>query len=103
MTAPGQTQGACHVVDGDKLPAAAGGVPGVCATIESAMGEHAPKLHYSVEVRVLSKSALVATVSAGGKQLARQQLAVMDRNLNAASIRRFADALAAEVAKASQL
>ncbi len=43
-----------------------------------------------------------ATVHANGRQVADQQLSVMDRKLNPSSIERFAKALAVEVAKATK-
>lgn len=90
----------CHVVGGEKLPASTGGAAGICAAVERAMASSAPTVKYEVEVRVLSASALSATIMAKGKTLPKQDFAVSDRNLNPRAIQRFAEAIA-EVAKAS--
>ena len=89
----------CHVIGGEKLPASTGGPAGICAAVERAMASKAPKLQYSVEVRVLSPSALSATIVAKGRTLPKQDFAVSDRNLNPGAIERFAQAIA-EVVKA---
>ena len=92
----------CQVLGGEKLPAATGGTSGICDAIEKAIAAEAPNVNYRAEVRILSHSAMKATVHANGRQVADQQLSVMDRKLNASSIERFAKALAAEVAKATK-
>ena len=89
----------CRVLNGEKLPPESGGAAGLCSAIERAMAARAPKIRYTAEVRVLSKSALAALVVANGKPLPEQQFAVSDRNLNPGSIKRFAEGLADEVAK----
>jgi hypothetical protein len=91
----------CRVLNGEKLPADTGGPAGVCAAIEKAMAAKAPRVRYSAEVEVRSKAALVATVVPEGGAAVKRQLAVMDKNLNAGSIQRFAETLAAEVARAA--
>ena len=92
----------CQVLGGEKLPASTGGASGICDAIERAIAAEAPSVNYSAEVRILSHSAMKATVHVNGRQVADQQLSVMDRKLNASSIERFAKALAVEVAKASK-
>jgi hypothetical protein len=92
----------CRVVAGEK---ALGGLPAtqsMCAEIEKAIAAAAPKVRYSVEVRALSASRLVATLVVNGRKLPEQNFAVSDRNLDADSIRRFAKALATEAAKAAK-
>ncbi len=91
--------GLCRVVNGEKLPAESGGAAAICSAVEQAMAARAPKVRYTAEVRVLSKSALAALVVADGKALPKQEFAVSDRNLNPSSIKRFAEGLADEVAK----
>lgn len=66
------------------------------------MAARAPKVRYTAEVRVLSKSALAALIVANGKALPEQQFAVSDRNLNPLSIKRFAEGLADEVVKVAK-
>ncbi len=92
----------CRVLNGDKLPPESGGAAAICSAIEKAMSVRAPKVKYSAEVRVLSKSALTVAVVANGKKLPDQNMSVMDRNLNPWAIDRFAASLAEEVAKAAQ-
>ena len=93
---------ACRVVDAEKLPSQSGGAAAICSAIEQAVAARAPKAHYSAEVRVLSMSRLAVNVDVSGRKLAEQHYAVMDRNLNAGSIKRFAEAIADEIAKAAR-
>ncbi len=102
MSAP-KTAGNCRVLHGEKLPADAGSADAVCSAVHRAITARAPHVRYSAEVRVLSKSALSATLVANGRPLPEQQFAVMDRNLNVRSIERFAAAMADEVAKAAKV
>ena len=92
----------CQVVGGEKLPAASGGSKAVCAEIERAVAELAPRANYSAEVKVLSKSRLAATLIVNGRALPEQRFAIMDSDLDAGAIQRFARSLAAEVAKAAK-
>ena len=92
----------CQVVGGEKLPAASGGSKAVCAEIERAVAELAPGTHYRADVIVLSKSRLAATLVVNGRTLPEQKFAIMDSDLNAGAIQRFAHSLAAEVAKAAK-
>ena len=100
MSAP--QSGPCRVLNGEKLPPESGGPAAICSAIEKAMSARAPKVKYSAQVRVVSKSALTVAIIANGKKLPDQNMSVMDRNLNSWAIDRFAESLADEVAKAAQ-
>ena len=99
---PHQGHGHCRVIGGEKLPASVGGTAGICTAVEKAVQSRAPKVRYSAEIQVLTKSALAADIVAAGRKLPKQNFAVMDRNLTASSIERFADAVAREIAKAAK-
>lgn len=90
----------CRVVHGEKLPVESGGASAICAAVEQAVAARAPNLKYSAEVRILSKSTLIIAAEVRGRKLPEQHFAVMDRNLNPASLKRFAEAAADEIAKA---
>jgi hypothetical protein len=92
----------CRVTGAEKLPAASGGAGALCAAIEAAVDQHAPKVRYDVEVKVLSRSRLAATILVDDRRLPEQKFAVTDRDLNSESIKRFAAALALEVTRASR-
>jgi hypothetical protein len=100
MSAP--HQGPCRVLNGEKLPASSGGAEGICATVEHAIASNAPNVHYSAEIRVLSKSTLAARLVVQGRELPEQHFSVMDRDLNPTSIQRFAQTLGQLVAKAAK-
>ena len=89
----------CDVANSAKLPAEAGANL-ICTEVERAVAAAAPKVRYSVQVQVVSSSRLSATLVVNGRTLPEQNFAVMDRELNPGSIRRFAESLASEVAKA---
>ena len=93
--------GNCRVVDGEKLPASSGGSALICAAVERAIQNRAPAVRYSAEVKVLSSSRLATTMVVNGKALPEQKFAVMDSELSRATIERFAQSLALEVAKAA--
>lgn len=94
---------ACRVVDGAKLPPESGGEGALCAAIESAIAAQAPESAAQVEVRVLSSSMLAASVTTGdGRTLPEQKFASSDRALARSSFERFANAIAAEVARAAR-
>jgi hypothetical protein len=95
--------GRCTVIGGEKLPAASGGTSAICAEVERAIAGLAPTARYSAEVRVLSSSRLAATLVVNGRKLPEQRFAIMDRELNAGAVHRFAQSLAAEVARAAKL
>jgi len=88
----------CHVINGAKLPPASG-ADLICAEIERAVAARAPRAHYTVTVTVRSPSRLSALAMVNGQPLPEQNFAVMDQELNPASVRRFAGALASEIAK----
>jgi hypothetical protein len=102
MTSPSSQAGSCRVGAGEKL--LPDGVRGadICRAIGEAVATAAPATRYSVEVSVLSHSRLSARLVVDGRLLPDQNFAVMDRELNLASITRFADSLAREVAKAAK-
>jgi hypothetical protein len=100
MSTPQLEAARCHVVGGDRLPRETGGADALCRAIKEAVAARAPKLQYIAAVRVLSASSLAATIKfADGRTLPEQRMATMDRALTKASIERFAQALAAEMAK----
>ena len=92
----------CEVANAGTLPAGPGGATAICAEIERAISASAPTARYKVEVKVLSRSRLSAIAVVNRRTLPEQNFAVMDQELNAGSIRRFAEALAGEVAKAAK-
>ena len=92
MTAPQHRP--CRVLNGEKLPPESGGANAICSAIEQAISARAPSVSYRADVRVLSKSSLAVNLEVAGRKLEEQHFAVMDRNLNAGSIKRFADNLA---------
>jgi hypothetical protein len=103
MSAPqGKASGPCHVVGAEKLPPESGGSAAICSAIEQAVSVRTAKTNYSAEVRVLSKSSLAVNVEVGGRKLEEQHFAVMDRNLNPGSIKRFAESLAEMIARAAK-
>ena len=103
MSPPQQRETGCRVVGGAKLPAGLGGEQGICAAIAEAVAAEAPRKPASIEVRVLSASALAARIrTADGRDLPEQRMATMDRTLTKASIQRFAKAIAGQLAKSGQ-
>ena len=103
MNDPGRAPPRCLVIGGEKLPPASGGSEALCAAIEQAVLARAPGVAFSAEVRVVSSSMLVATLTtAGGRKLSEQRYAVMDRAITKSSFQRFAEAIAVELRKVSQ-
>jgi hypothetical protein len=92
----------CQIVSGDKLLASSVGSATVCAEIERAIRASAPNAQYSIEVKVLSTSRLAASVMVDGHALPEQNFAIMDSDLNAGAIQRFAASLAKVVAHAAR-
>jgi hypothetical protein len=92
----------CRIITGENF--LTGDVNGkmVCAEIERAIAAVAPRARYSAEVRAMPRSRLSATLVVNGRTLPEQNFAVMDHDLDLGSIRRFAAAVAAAVAKAAQ-
>jgi hypothetical protein len=101
MSAPAP-QSHCRVLAGEKLPAASGGPAGICSAIESAVAAAAPNARFSAEVTVLTPSMLSTSLQVNGRTLPEQKFAVMDRELNEASVKRFANSVAATVAQAAK-
>jgi hypothetical protein len=101
MSAP-KDLGTCRVLQAEKLPADAGSEAEICSAIQRAIATRAPAVRYTAEVRVLSKSALAATIVADGRKLPEQHFGISDGRLSPRSIERFAAALADEVAKAGK-
>ena len=103
MSAPTQEhEHHCRVIGGEKLPAASGGAKAICAAIEEAVAARAPNVRFSAKVKVLRPSRLSTTVVVNGRSLPEQKFAVMDRDLNEGSIKRFAKAIAAAVVEAAK-
>jgi len=92
----------CQIMGGDKLPAVSGGSATVCAEIERAIGASAPNVQYSIEVKVLSATRLAASLMVDGHALPEQHFAIMDSELDAGAIQRFAASLARVVAQAAR-
>jgi hypothetical protein len=102
MTAPShQRFGRCELVGGAKFAALPGGGASLCAEVERAVSAQAPNASYQVVINVITPSRLSAIPIVNGKSLPAQNVAMMDGKLNADSIKRFAAAVAAAVAKAS--
>jgi hypothetical protein len=91
----------CRVAGAEKL-AASVGANAICSAVERAIASVAPNASYHAEIKVLSSTRLAAVLVVNGRTLQEQKFAVMDRDLNAASVQRFAQSLATEVAKASK-
>ena len=90
----------CQVIDGGKLPANSGGAKALCEAVTAAVEAQAPGKGYSVEIRVLGSSRLAASVmTKDGRKIAEQNLASMDKPITSGSFKRFAAAIAAELAK----
>ena len=91
----------CQVIGGNKLPAESGGADALCREIAAATAEAAPGVRYTIEIRVLPRDRLSATVTtADGRQLPELGIASMDKPLTASSFKRFAASIASELAKA---
>ena len=102
MSPAGKTV-ACRVVDGAKLPQGSGGAGALCRAVEAAAARQVPAAAFAVEVRVVSRSALVAAVRmTDGRKLPELNLAVSDAPLNARAIQRFAAAIAGQAAGAAK-
>ncbi|MEO8455517.1 MAG: hypothetical protein ABI454_10175 [Sphingomicrobium sp.] len=99
MTAPAHAQGSCRLIAGEKVPAGSGGAEAICAAVERAAAAKAPDVRYSAEIRVLSSSMLAAKLVANGRKLPEQKFAVMDGEISASAIERFADAVATALAE----
>ena len=103
MSARSDSIGHCHVVGGEKLPAASGGSAAVCAEIQRAAVKMAPGVAYSAEVNVLSRTRLSASLVIDGRTLPDQHFAIMDSDLNPGAIQRFAASIAEAIAAAAKV
>ena len=102
MSAPGAPSGRCRIVAGEQLLDGAGGPAAVCLQIERAIAAAAPRAKYSVLVKVMPHARLSAALRVNDHALPEQNFAVMDDELDSASVRRFAQSLAAQVARAAK-
>lgn len=93
---------ACTVADAAKLPAEAGGEAALCGAVEGAVAARGLAPGHAIAVRVVSPSALAATIrTAGGAVLPDVHLAVSDARLTPTAVERFARAVADALAGAS--
>jgi hypothetical protein len=102
MSASGAPSGHCRVVAGEHLLGGAGGAAAVCLEIERAIAAAAPRAKYSVLVKAMPHARLSAALTVNGHALPEQNFAVMDGELDSASVHRFGQSLAAQVAKAAK-
>lgn len=92
----------CRIVGNAKTSSGAKAAADLCRQIEAAASEKAAGVPFTVELRMRSASAVVATVRMkGGRALAEQNMATSDGVLNQRSIARFADVIAGQVAYAA--
>src|SRR5688572_10092599 len=79
MSAAEQKPQPCRVIGGEKLPAESDGADALCGAIAAAAAEQAPGQSYSIEIRVLPRSRLSASVrTSDGRTLPEQGFASMD-------------------------
>ena len=101
MTLPEQVSAGCRVIGGELLPPDSGGANALCGAIAAAAAKHAAGVGYSVEVRVLPKSRLSASLTlSDGRKLPEQNFVRMDKPLSSGAFERFAESIASELAKA---
>jgi ABC-type glycerol-3-phosphate transport system substrate-binding protein len=101
MSSADDIHAGCRVIGGEKLPAESGGSEELCKAIVDAIEQQAPGMHYQVEVTVLPRSRLNASITTGdGRRLADQSFVRMDKPLSSGAFKRFASAIAGELAKA---
>lgn len=91
--------GECRVVGGSKLSPDLN--KALCAEVTRAVAAAAPGSRFSVEVTAISPSRLAADIAIDGKALPQQNFAVMDAELDLASIRQFAQSLG-EIARGAK-
>jgi hypothetical protein len=96
-----QASARCRVIGADLLPPESGGADALCSAIASAAAKHAAGVQYNVEVRVLPRSRLSASLTLNdGCKLPEQSFVRMDKPLSRGAFARFAEAIASELAKA---
>ena len=101
MSTAEHSSSGCHVTGGELLPPESGGADALCKAIADAVAKQAPGQGYSVEVRVLPRSRLSASITTSdGRKLPEQSFVRMDKPLSIGAFERFAAAIAAELAKA---
>ena len=102
MNSPNKQLVDCRVVRGELLPANSGGSDALCKAIRDAAVAQAPGKRFTVEVHVLSRSLLAATViKADGTRLPEQKMANSDHELTKGSLQWFADVLVGELARSN--
>jgi hypothetical protein len=92
----------CTVLGSEKLPVQTGGENAICGEVEQAITSLALNVSFSAEIKVLARTRLAATLVVNGRTLPELKFAIVDRDLDSAAIRRFAQSLASEVAKAAK-
>ena len=101
MSPPERSSADCRVIGGELLPPDSGGADALCSAITHAAAKHAAGVGYNVEVRVLPRSRLSASLTLNdGRKLPEQSFVRMDKPLSRGAFARFAEAIAAELAKA---
>jgi hypothetical protein len=101
MSAAEHSSSGCQVTGGELLPSESGGADALCKAIADAAAKQAPGLGYSVEVRVLPRSRLSASLTlSDGRKLPEQSFVRMDKPLSIGAFARFAESIASELAKA---
>ena len=99
MTAPAQAGARCHVVEGEKLPAASGGARALCDAIERAAAARGLQQRFTVQVRVKPRAMLSAEVKLpDGRTLPALHMAEMDRPVTRDTLERFGLAIADHIA-----
>jgi hypothetical protein len=84
----------CRVVAAERLPRGLT-EESICKAVKRAMADRAPRAHYGVDIQILSKSRLAATLTVNRQTLPTEYAAVSDGVLGSGSIHRLADRLAA--------
>lgn len=103
MSSPDPGADWCSVVDAARLPVEAGGADAICNAIRLEAEAQQLAGHFTVEVRPLSPTLLLATVTMGsGQVLPEQRLASPDRPIGPAAIARFARAVVQSVRSATE-
>lgn len=99
---PEVTTSNCRISGADKLPDDVGGAKVLCEVFRESAREQAPHASFTVDVRVVSRSMMAAVVTLkDGRTLPEQNIAVSDGALKRSAIKRFADAIALQVAGAA--
>ncbi len=99
MTAPTVAGPRCQVANGEKLPAASGGVHALCAAIERALAAHKSNKRVAVRVTIGARSLLSADVTlSDGRKLPSLKMAEMDRPITKMTFERFGAAIANHIA-----